>query len=141
MKNSLRFNKGDSFSKTVQITNEMIVCFAENSGDKNPVHLDDNYARSTIFKKRIAHGFLVGSLISAILGNDFPGKGTIYLSQMMKFKAPVFVDDKINVKVVIISFPKDKQILLNTKCINQNGEVVIDGEAIVLPPMGSILIK
>jgi len=141
MKNNLKFNKGDCFIKTVQVTNEMILGFADNSGDKNPVHLDESYASNTIFKKRIAHGFLVGSLISAILGNDFPGEGTIYLSQLMKFKAPVFIDDKIDVQVVILSFPKGKQILLETKCINQNGVVVIDGEAIVLPPMGSILIQ
>ena len=75
---------GDKFSKSKLVTEKMINEFAKQTGDNNPLHLDEEFAAKTQFTKRIAHGFLIGSFISAVLGNDFPGEGTIYLSQTMK---------------------------------------------------------
>jgi len=125
---------GDKFLKTRLITDEMIGAFAKVSGDHNPVHLNDEYAAKTIFGKRIAHGFLVGSLISAVLGNDYPGVGTIYLSQRMKFLHPVYIEDEITIKVEIIEIPKEDRLLLRTSCVNQHKNIVIEGEALVIPP-------
>ena len=86
----MEYKIGDLYSKKFQISEDMINGFAKYTGDKNPVHLNEEFASKTIFKTRIAHGFLVGSLISSVLGNDFPGNGTIYLSQSMKFMKPVY---------------------------------------------------
>src|SRR5215469_6977994 len=76
-----------------------ILLFAQVSGDHNPIHLDPNYAERSIFGKRIAHGFLIGSLISAVLGNELPGPGTIYLGQTLKFLAPIHIGDTVTVTV------------------------------------------
>jgi len=128
-----RISIGQAHSKNFAITSEMIIGFAKYSGDMNPVHLDDEYASKTIFKRRIAHGFLVGSFISAVLGNEFPGNGTIYLSQTMRFKAPVYIGDSIMVKIEVIDIPKPNRVHLKTTCLNQDGIVVIEGEAVVMP--------
>lgn len=126
---------GDSFSRTTQITDERIRQFAAASGDTNSVHLDDKYAQNTHFGRRIAHGMLTASLISAVLGNDFPGIGTIYLSQSAKFKAPVFIDDEITATVEVTAYRADKCIAtLKTTCTNQDGVVVVEGEAVVIAP-------
>lgn len=132
---------GDKFSKSTLVTEEMINGFAKYTRDNNPVHLDEQFASKTIFKKRIAHGFLVGSFISAVLGNDFPGNGTIYLSQSMKFRAPVFINDEVTVEMEVVDFPKPERVLLKTNCLNQNGEVVIEGEAFIIPPKEVTLSK
>ncbi len=134
MNKTMELRIGDKYSQSTLVTEEMINGFAKYTGDKNPLHLDEVFASKTIFKKRIAHGFLVGSFISAVLGNDFPGKGTIYLSQSIKFKAPVFINDEITVNVEVLDFPKKQRILLKTTCQNQNREIVIEGEAFVIPP-------
>ena len=131
--NELKIGKVYSMSKLV--TEEMINGFAKYSGDNNPVHLNEDFASQTMFKKRIAHGFLIGSFISAVLGNDFPGQGTIYLSQTMKFKAPVFINDTITVEIEVVDFPKPNRVSLKTTCTNQNNIIVIEGEAFVIPPM------
>lgn len=110
------------------------------SGDDNPIHLDEVYAKNSIFKGRIAHGFHVGSLISAVIGQKLPGNGTIYLSQSMRFLAPVRINDIITASVEIIDFPKQDRVSLKTICVNQQGEVVIEGEAYVIPPENSQLI-
>lgn len=125
---------GDSFSKETIVTEDMIEGFARYSGDNNPIHLDEQYAKTSIFKNRIAHGLLISSFISAILGNDFPGNGTIYLSQSLKFLAPVFIEDKITTEVIIMDITKQRRVNLKTTCMNQNKRVVIDGEALVIPP-------
>src|ERR1041385_4570394 len=93
---------GATASRTKRITAEDIEAFARASGDMNPVHLDEAYAATTPFGRRIAHGLLTGSLISAVLGNDLPGPGTIYLSQELKFKAPVYLDYEITAKIELI---------------------------------------
>lgn len=138
---SILIRTGDKFSKSFTMTEQKIIGFAKHSEDQNPIHLNEEYAKNSIFKKRIAHGFLVGSFISAVLGNDFPGNGTIYLSQTMKFKAPVFINDVITVELEVIDIPKENRVLLKTNCLNQDNQVVIEGEALIIPPIGTILQK
>lgn len=139
MKSNIQLKIGDKYKKSNIISEEQINGFAKYSGDFNPVHLDTEYAKNTIFKKKIAHGFLVGSFISAVLGNEFPGNGTIYLSQTMKFRAPVYIDDEISVEVEIIDFPKENRVLLSTICRNQKDIIVIEGEALIIPPENVVL--
>ena len=114
------------------ITEDDILLFAQVSGDRNPIHLDPKYAEKTFFGQRVAHGFLIGSLISAVLGNELPGPGTIYLGQTLKFHAPIHIGDTITVTVEVVALREEKRILtLNTSCTNQLGSVVLSGEATV----------
>ena len=126
---------GESASLTKTFTDEDVRSFAAISGDKNPVHLDDEYAAKTQFKKRIAHGMLTAGLISAILGTQLPGEGSIYLGQTLNFKAPVYLDDTITATVTVIKMHERKPIVtLETVCTNQDGVVVLEGEAVLLAP-------
>jgi acyl dehydratase len=114
------------------ITEDDILLFALVSGDHNPIHLDADYAEKSLFGKRIAHGFLIGSLISAVLGNDMPGPGTIYLGQTLKFLAPIHIGDTVTVTVKVVAIREDKRIItLHTDCTNQNDTLVLSGEATV----------
>jgi 3-hydroxybutyryl-CoA dehydratase len=114
------------------ITEEDIALFAQVTGDRNPIHLDAAYAERSFFGKRIAHGFLIGSLISAVLGNDLPGPGTIYLGQTLKFLAPIHIGDTVMVTVKVVAVREDKRIVtLHTECTNQEGKLVLSGEATV----------
>jgi 3-hydroxybutyryl-CoA dehydratase len=114
------------------ISEDDILLFALVSGDHNPIHLDAEYAERSLFGKRIAHGFLIGSLISAVLGNDMPGPGTIYLGQTLKFLAPIHIGDTVTVTVKVVAIREDKRILtLHTDCTNQHGKLVLSGEATV----------
>jgi 3-hydroxybutyryl-CoA dehydratase len=124
---------GDTASLTKTITDEDIRVFAELSGDRNPIHLDDEYAATTRFGRRIAHGMLAASLISTVLGTQLPGVGTVYLSQNSRFVAPVYPGDTITARVTVTKVRDDKPIVtLETICENQNGELLIKGEAVVL---------
>ncbi len=124
---------GDKASRTTLISDEMIRAFAALTGDSNPVHLDDAYAAGTRFGRRIAHGMIAAGLISATLANDLPGPGTIYLSQTLQFKAPVYPGDTITTTVEVKSARPDKPIVtLATTCRNQDDAVVLEGEAVVL---------
>lgn len=126
---------GDSASRTKTITDADVQDFARASGDTNPVHLDEDYAATTRFGRRIAHGMLTGSLISAVLGNDLPGNGSIYLGQEFRFKAPVFIGDTITATVEVTAYREEKRIAtLKTTCTNQEGAVVLEGEAVVIAP-------
>jgi len=114
------------------ITEDDILLFALVSGDHNPIHLDAEYAEKSLFGKRIAHGFLIGSLISAVLGNDMPGPGSIYLGQTLKFLAPIHIGDTVTVIVKVVALREDKRIItLHTNCTNQHGALVLSGEATV----------
>ena len=114
------------------ITEDDILLFALVSGDHNPIHLDAEYAEKSLFGKRIAHGFLIGSLISAVLGNDMPGPGSIYLGQTLKFLAPIHIGDTVTVIVKVVALREDKRIItLHTDCANQHGTLVLSGEATV----------
>ncbi len=124
---------GQKATRTKTITDEMIRTFAELSDDTNPVHLDDAYAATTRFGKRIAHGMLAASLISATLANDLPGPGTVYLSQSLQFKAPVYPGDAVTAIIEVKSVRDDKPIAtLITTCVNQGNVTIIEGEAVVL---------
>lgn len=131
----MSYTIGMKASRTKTITDDDIQAFARASGDTNPVHLDDEYAATTPFKRRIAHGMLTASLISSILGNDLPGPGTVYLGQDLKFKAPVYPGDTITATVELVKYREDKRIAtFRTTCSNQDGTLVIEGEAVVIAP-------
>lgn len=124
---------GDSFSTSREITDDVIRKFADVSGDFNPIHLDEEFAAKTRFGKRIAHGMLSGAFISAVLGNEFKEISTIYLSQTMKFTAPVFLGDTVTTTATITNIREDKPIVtLETVCINQKGETTLTGESVVM---------
>jgi 3-hydroxybutyryl-CoA dehydratase len=124
---------GHKASRATVITDEMIHAFASLTGDTNPVHLDDAYAAGTRFGRRIAHGMIAAGLISAVLANDLPGPGTVYLSQTLQFKAPVFPVDTVTTTVEVKTVRPDKPIVtLVTICTNQEQKIVLEGEAVVL---------
>lgn len=126
-------NIGDEASITKTIKSEDVELFSRVSEDINPLHLDDEFAKTTIFKKRIAHGMLGASLISAVIANKLPGIGTIYLGQDLKFTKPVFIGDTITAKVEVKEKREDRKIIiLKTTVVNQDSETVITGEATVM---------
>jgi 3-hydroxybutyryl-CoA dehydratase len=125
---------GMEASYAKKITNEDILAFAELSGDINPIHLSDEFAASTIFKKRIAHGFLTGSLFSTVLGTKLPGPGCIYLSQSLKFRAPVMIGDEVVATGKIVSLDPEKGRAALTMQATVNGKCVLDGEAVMMVP-------
>lgn len=119
------------FSKT--ITDYDIYQFAGLTGDFNPMHIDNEFAKETFFKERIAHGLLTGSFISTVLGMKLPGPNSIYLSQTFKFVAPVKIGDTVKAVVEVIEKRDDKRIIkLKTLVMNQRQEIVVDGEAVVM---------
>ncbi len=121
-----------TYAKTVSEAD--IVLFAGISGDSNPVHVDDDYARATMFKGRIAHGMLTASFISAVLGTRLPGPGCIYLSQDLRFKAPVRIGDTVRAVVEVTGIDQDRaRVIVSTRCL-VGDRVVIDGEAVLMVP-------
>jgi 3-hydroxybutyryl-CoA dehydratase len=119
-----------SFAKT--ITESDILGYAGITGDFNPIHIDAEYARQSMFKERVAHGMLVSGLISAVLGTQLPGPNSIYLGQNLKFMAPVKIGDTVTAVVTVLEKRDDKRIItLKTTVSNQRGEVVVDGSAVV----------
>lgn len=129
----LQLGDFEEFSKTVSESD--IYLFAGISGDMNPAHIDEQYAAKTFFKGRIAHGILVGSFISTVIGMKLPGAGTIYLEQQYKFLSPVRIGDTITARVEVVEIKREKnKVTLQTQCFNQKGIMVIDGSAVVSPP-------
>jgi acyl dehydratase len=129
----MKFNVGDSAEITKTIEQADIDAFANVTGDHNPVHVDEEFAKTTRFGRRIAHGMLTASLISAVLANKLPGEGSVYLGQTLQFVAPVFPGDEITARVTVKEIREDKPIVkLETICMNQRGEIVVRGEATVL---------
>ena len=125
---------GDSAEISRTITEADINDFAKVTGDFNPVHLDQAYAEKTVFKGRIAHGLLSVGLLSNVLGNILPGHGTIYLSQEVKFLAPVRIGDTITARVEVLELlPEKNRAKFRTVCTNQDGKVVVDGIAWGMP--------
>lgn len=121
-----------SYSKTV--SERDIQLFAEVSGDHNPVHLDAEYAATTMFKERIAHGMFSGALISAAVACELPGPGTIYIGQRMSFTAPVKLGDTLTVRLEVLEKLPKFRVRMATRVFNQNDEMVVDGEAEILAP-------
>ena len=126
------FYVGQTASMKKAFDYEDVKVFADISLDNNPIHLDPDYAEHTLFGRRIVHGFLVGSLISAVFGTKLPGPGAIYLHQEMDFRKPVFHGEEITATVVVSGMKKEKSVLyFDTKCENEKGEVVIEGKAVL----------
>ena len=116
------------------VTDRDIEMFAEVSTDHNPIHLDDSYANDTIFRGRIAHGMLTAGLISAVIGEQLPGHGTVYLGQTLKFLGPVRPGDRVTAQVEVVEIdPGRRRVKLDTCCL-VNGKKVLAGEATVLAP-------
>jgi acyl dehydratase len=126
------FYVGQSASLKKVFSSDDVKAFAELSLDRNPIHLDEAYAEQSLFGKRIVHGFFVGSLISAVFGTVLPGEGAIYLHQEMNFRKPVYHGEEITATVTVTNIKKEKSILyFDTKCENERGEIVIDGNAVL----------
>jgi acyl dehydratase len=126
---------GETASITKLFTESDVQQFASLSEDYNPVHLNDEFAKTSIFKQRIVHGMLSASLFSGLLGEQLPGKGTIYLGQNLKFAAPVPIGEEVTAYVEVINLREDKPIAtLRTYCKDSKNNIVIDGEAVVLLP-------
>lgn len=126
---------GDSAFQVVEITEKNVETFGEITNDFNPAHFDSEYASTTMFKKRISHGMYVGSLFSKIFGMDLPGNGAIYVSQSLKFKRPVYFGDVIKAVVTVKDLNTERnRVYFDCVAYNQNEEVVITGEAEMMPP-------
>ena len=126
---------GDSseFSKTISEAD--VYLYAGISGDLNPAHINEVYAQGTFFKNRIAHGMLTAGFISAVIGMQLPGPGTIYMGQSLEFLAPVRIGDTVTARVEVLEkIDEKKRVRLRTTCINQDGTKLISGEALVSPP-------
>lgn len=135
MTNDFSFQPGDGFAYERFISADDVMRFAEVVGDLNPVHLDAGFAEGSFFKKRIVHGAFLAGLISKILGMDFPGQGTIYISQNSVFKRPVYVDTTVKVEVKVTEVMAEKRrLVLDTNVLNENGEVCLAGSATVWIP-------
>jgi 3-hydroxybutyryl-CoA dehydratase len=129
----IEINVGDTFEQNFIVTDDKVRGFAAVSGDDNPLHIDEEFAKNTRFGKRIAHGMLIASFISKVLGRDFPGDGTIYVSQEVRFKRPVFIDDTVTVKIEVLEKKDEKnRIILSTDVYNSEGKKVVEGKAEVL---------
>ncbi len=129
----MKFNVGDTAEITRTIAAGDIEAFAEVTGDRNPLHLDDEFAKTTRFGRRIAHGMLSASLISSVLANKLPGEGSVYLGQTLQFVAPVFPGDEITARVTVTEARENRPIVkLETVCVNQHGDTVVRGEATIL---------
>ena len=121
------------FSKTVSESD--VYLFAGVTGDLNPAHINEDYARGTFFKTRIAHGMLSASFISTVIGTMLPGPGTVYMRQEVNFMAPVKFGDTVTAIVEVVEImASKKRVRLKTYCINQDNKTVVDGEALVSPP-------
>jgi 3-hydroxybutyryl-CoA dehydratase len=125
---------GDSAERIFAVTDAAVRAFAAVSGDDNPVHLDDDYARRTAFRGRVAHGMLLGAHISAVLGKDLPGPGAVYLSQALSFEQPVKIGAEVKVRVAVVAKDEaSRRLTLSTVC-TVGDQVVATGEAVVIPP-------
>lgn len=128
-------NLGDRAEFTKTVSESDVYLYAGVTGDFNPAHINEPYAEKTFFKTRIAHGMLPAGFISAILGTRLPGPGTVYMGQTLKFRAPVLIGDTITASAEVMEIIADKnRVRLKTTCENQDGVVVLDGEAVVSPP-------
>ena len=125
----------DTAFQLVEIKEENVETFGSITNDFNPAHFDSDYASKTMFKKRIAHGMYVGSLFSKVFGMDLPGEGAIYVGQTLKFKRPVYFGDVIKAVVIVKEINLERnRVYFDCVATNQNNEVVIVGEAELMPP-------
>lgn len=135
MSTKFSFQDGDQFRWERHISADDVQRFAAAVGDLNPIHLDAEFAAKSFFKKRIVHGAFLAGLISKVLGMDFPGQGTVYISQNSLFKRPVYVDTTVSVEVKVTQVITEKRrLILGTNILNSNGEVCLTGSATVWLP-------
>lgn len=128
-------NLGEEAGTSKTISESDVYSYAGITGDFNPAHINEEYAKKTFFKTRIAHGMLLGGFISAVIGTQLPGPGTIYISQGLNFKAPVQFGDTVTAKVEVSEINQEKnRVILSTTCINQKGTILVEGKAVVSPP-------
>ena len=128
----MSFKAGDQVSETVQVTDEMVRMFAKMSGDHNPIHLDDEFAKKTRFGRRIAHGMISAALISRVLAMKL-GNGGIYLGQTLKFLKPIFIGDTVTIDAKVLNLREEKGIaLIETTVKNQANELLVKGEATIM---------
>ena len=131
--NELNVGDAAEFSKTIAESD--VYLFAGITGDLNPAHINEAYAQKTFFKTRIAHGMLSAGFISAVLGNQLPGPGSIYVRQELNFLAPMRIGDTITARVEVMEKnPEKNRVKLRTTCVNQDGTKVTEGEAVISPP-------
>ena len=129
----LKVGDTDRIQKTISEAD--VYLYAGITGDLNPAHVNEEYAKNTFFKTRIAHGMLTAGLISTVLGNKLPGPGSIYIRQSVNFLAPVHFGDTITAQAEVSEIDLEKnRVKLKTTCMNQEGTIVLDGEAIISPP-------
>ena len=128
------YQEGQSYEQDFSFKQEEVIAFSKISGDTNPIHLDEDYAAKTAFKKPIIHGFLGGSVFSKILGTQFPGEGTIYLSQQLEFKRPMYTGEMYKAILTIVELiPGKHQARIETKILrSDNNKLVLTGEAFVM---------
>ncbi|AOE86643.1 MaoC family dehydratase [Pseudomonas sp. MOB-449] len=132
---------GQKATFTTTVEERHIQLFAAVSGDRNPVHLDAEYAAGTMFKERIAHGMFTGALISAAIACEMPGPGSIYLGQQLKFTRPVKLGDSLTVELEILEKLPKNRVRIATRVFNQNSDQVVDGEAEVLAPKQQLSVE
>ncbi len=129
----LKIGDSASFSKTMSESD--VYLFAGITGDFNPAHVDEEYARGTFFEGRIVHGILTAGFISTVIAGQLPGPGTIYVSQQLKFLAPVRMGDTLTARAEVAKIISEKnRVILKTTCSIQDGTIVLEGEAVVSPP-------
>ena len=125
-------NIGDNYEHKFSYTQKDVNAFAEISGDKNPIHLDKEYASNSFFKKRIIHGFLGGSVFSKVFGTIFPGEGTLYLSQSMSFYKPMYTNIEYTAKFIVKEIIKEKhRAIVDTIIVDNNKNIIIKGKALI----------
>jgi len=125
---------GDFAESSKTVSESDIYLYAGITGDFNPAHVNETYAKGTRFQTRIAHGMLMAGFVSGLLGTELPGAGSIYLGQEVKFLAPVHIGDTITARVEVVELIDGKRVKLRTSCTNQFGVMVLDGAALVMPP-------
>ena len=132
---------GQTASDSKAVEERDILLFAAVSGDHNPVHLDAEYAATTMFKERIAHGMFSGALISAAVACTLPGPGTIYVGQQMSFQKPVKLGDTLTVRLEILEKLPKFRVRIATRVFNQHDELVVDGEAEIIAPRKAVTVE
>jgi 3-hydroxybutyryl-CoA dehydratase len=126
---------GDAAERSKTVSESDIYLYAGITGDFNPAHIDEEYAKKTFFKSRIAHGMLTAGFLSAIIGTTLPGPGTIYINQELNCMAPVHIGDTVTARVEVVEVTAEKnRVKLRTTCMNKDGITVLEGEALVSPP-------
>lgn len=121
----------ETFTHQFSFTQQQVDEFARVTGDYNPIHIDEKEAAKSIFKRRIMHGFLSGSVLSRVFGTLWPGKGTIYLSQQMRFVKPMYVDEVYSAIFKVVEVKSNDIFVIETSITNKENEVVLSGEAVI----------